>query len=514
MGFSAENAKVYETLAPPMLLNATYLADQPTKTGIKEFFKRTSKFGSYAIVEAMINPREVVQVVVDQNAPWIQEAIDSFFGEGVEKLSLDQIRDFLGEFKGRKRKHFDLQRSIGLAPHKALSKSKFLNIFYLDDILNEKDHASLVSSLVAQVLLEKFTNRDSRLVYFQESRGGQLRRDYAVLVSSKKDSGAEILDTQGAFPNVSNLRIQDIRFSHFDAKNEEFVAYEILESDLRLLQPRQKWVEKEKRFSIFAGHGRELDFGVSGRTPTEKRFKREQAQIEQASLDELVPMEIAFHPFWRRLGHTTLRVGESLFELSSKGWRAHNGGTTSARAYLFNNPYFKHQYGLFKHVGMPPISIAVNVNIPKHQALRLRNLMTELSEADGKNREKFSLYTNICNQGIMRVLELSGLPGFSSKGYLGFSSILSFRRLLLHPELPVNARYVYPLPGSEITEANLRKWIPRLLYRHNTSFLEFTRAIPSLGVDALAFGFRRVSDLIFKLIRIRLWQGTEPYFMH
>ena len=114
---------------------------------------------------------------------------------------------------------------------------------------------------------------------------------------------------------------------------------------------------------------------------------------------------------------------------------------------------------------------------------------------------------------LKRVLEMAGLPGFISNGFMGFSSVLSFRRLLLHPLLPVNARYIYPLPGSEVNEPNLRRWIPRLIYRHNSVVQEWFRAIPSLGVDAVAFGIKRLSDGIYFLFRVRLWQGTDPYVM-
>lgn len=515
MAFTAESAKVYETTAPPMVLNATYLAGIEKRSTAKEFFARTHKLGTYSIVEALLGPRDLVQIVVDQNASWIDDFVRKALDvESFTKLTIKEIRAILKAYKKQMGYKVDLRQFLGLAPHKSLKRSKFLNIFYLDDIRDDKDHSSLILCLLGQVLIEKYSGRDSRVVYIQENRGGSYRRDYGLLLRSKRDKTVEFVDAGLVFPCIDGSTCETLECAPFDSGSEDFVRYEVLESDFRVLHPRFKWTEKEKKFSIFGGHGGELDFVVSGRTPSEKRFRKEQSQIDKAELDELVPIEIGFHPFWRRLGHTTLRVGESLFELSSKGWRAHMGGTSSARAYLFNNPYFKHQYGLFKHVGMPPLSISVSVSVPKHQAIRLCNLMTELAEADGKNREKFSLYWNNCNQGIMRVMELAGLPGFCSKGYLGFSSILSFRKLLLFPDLPVKARYVYLLPGSEISEANLRQWIPRLLYRHNTSYLEMMRAIPSLWIDGVAFGFRRVSDFIYKTLRIRLWQGTEPYFMH
>lgn len=514
MVFSAKTAKVIENSGPPMVLNATYLAAESRPRSVKDFFERSTALGSYALIETSIAPREVVQIVVDRMANWIGLEVDKYFGQQRAKLTVQEVREFVSAYSRSIRFKVDFRIFAGLAPHRTVGRSKFLNVFYFDDIRGDSSNKNLVLTILTQVLLERFTTRESRMVLIQQSKRDRISRSFAVMVLSKRDGTAEFIDATNRFPQLSQSRWQSLQYSLFDERLEEFVTYSILENDLRILQPNHKWTEREKRFSIFAGNGKEVPFTVCGRTPAEKRFNLENQIIDASDDNDLVPIEVGFHPFWRRLGHTTLRVGESLFELSSKGWRAHAGGANSARAYLFNNPYFKHQFGLYKHVGMPPVSLSVSLLVTKKQAVQLRSVMRSLSDMEGREREKFSLYWNNCNQGIMRLMEDAGLPGFCSKGYLGFSSILSFRKLLLYPDLPVNACYVYPLPGAVTSETNLRNWIPRLLYRHNTTWLEMTRAIPSLWVDGIAFGFRRVSDIIFKLAKVRLWRGTEPYFMN
>lgn len=499
-------------VSPAKFLNTPYALESAELT-LADYFARTPRIGSYAVVEVPIAPRERVRIVVDQNMHWLQKELDGFFKQEVKKLNLGEIERFLEYLRKSRRPGVDIAGMFGLSPHRSLTKSKFLNLFYLDDIAKSSSPRPLILSLVAQILIERYTKRESRLVVLQEARGENVFQDFAVLVKSQWNDECMVIDAGERFPRLRERMLSGIRNTVY-AEDGEAVLFEILAGEFRVTHPRYGWNEKEKSFSIFVGNGREIPFQIVGRSTAERRFRDEEERLVTAADADLVPIEIAFHPFWRRLGHTTLRIGESLYELSSKGWRAHKEGQNSARAYLYNNPFFKQQYNLYKAAGMPPISIAVNVSVARAQALRLRAILDRLSAATGKEKEKFSLIRNNCNQGIMRVLEMADIPGFTSRGYLGFSSILSFRRLLLFPMLPVNGHYIYPLPGSEICEANLRRWVPRLVYRHNTSIQEMVRALPSLGVDMIAFGLRRFSDFIFERTKIRLWRGNEPYFMH
>jgi hypothetical protein len=41
--------------------------------------------------------------------------------------------------------------------------------------------------------------------------------------------------------------------------------------------------------------------------------------------------------------------------------------------------------------------------------------------------------------------------------------------------------------------------------------MEIFRAIPSLAWDSIVFGCRRLSDLIYKVFKVRLWKGLDAY---
>ncbi|MGE3756977.1 MAG: hypothetical protein AB7H97_04435, partial [Pseudobdellovibrionaceae bacterium] len=357
-------------------------------------------------------------------------------------------------------------------------------------------------------LIEKYTQRESRVVKIEEKYEDKSHSGYMVLIRSQI-SGYQVLDSALEFKNIGH----HIFYSMNEKTTHQGspVLWTIKKNEFRVLRSDSVYDDKAKTFSIVSGRGNELNFSILGRTPAEKRFKAEEQQIRSASPDDLVPIEIAFHPFWRRLGHTTLRIGESLYELSSKGWKVYGSQGSSARAYLFNNPFFKEQYKRYSPSGMSPTSIGVTMLAPKYKVDQLQVTVQNLVSAQGKEREKFNLYWNNCNQGIMRVLSEVGFEGFSDKGYHGFSSVLSFRQILIDPPLPRIGIYLYPLPGTEISGANIRKWIPKLLYRHNSTRQEVARALPSLYWDAVVFWGKKTSDVIYRFTKLRLWKGHDGY---
>lgn len=469
------------------------------------YFAETSALGSYAVIQVWLG-EEPIQIVVDRHMGWLQDSLEKFFGVRVAKLNLKQISEYLGWLRKNPPLQFSLATVLGLAPHKNIENSKLVKVFFLDDIAHSKSQRSLIFSLVAQILLEKYTSRETRVVCIEEKHDHKNHVGYAVLIKSNIE-GYQVLDAALEFKNIGHQTFYNL---HEKSSHQGLSVVWVLKTDaFCVLQSRSLYDEKTKSFTIFSGEGRELKFSFLGRTPTEKKFSREEQQIRLAAPDEFVPIEICFHPFWRRLGHTTLRMGEALYELSSKGWKSHLG--KQARAYLFNNPYFKEQYKLYSAAGMSPTSIGVTLMVKKSQVERLQVILQNLVSAQGKEREKFNLYLNNCNQGIMRVLTEAGISGFTDKGYHGFSAVLSFRKILVEPHLEQVGLTLYPLPGTEINEALIRRWIPRLLYRHNSTMMEVSRALPSLYWDAVVFWCKRVSDVIFKFTKLRLWKGRDGY---
>lgn len=493
------------------LLNTTYSVVEADTFRLSDYFRLVNKLDSYSVIEVHLNAREKVQIVVDSHLPWLHTSLEKHFGGPVETLTLEQIESFIGSLRSAKNR-FELQAFLGLAPHKSLDKAKFLRVFYLDDIKNNDTHRPLVLALVKQILIERYTKLDSRVAVIETRILDKSRRTYAILIREPKES-FRVLIPSGQAPEVHDTILKETCEARRLSDGTPF-ELELLHTEFRVFHPKYKWSERNKIFSIISGTGKELAFTVTGRTPAEKRFKREEEEIRAAAAEQLVPIEIGFHPFWRRLGHTTLRIGESLYELSSKGWKVHGAGADSARAYLFNNPFFKAQYAIYSASGMPPISIGVTLLAKKQNVERLQLTLENLVAAQGRNKEKFSLMLNNCNQGIMRVLTLAGFEGFTEKGYMGFSSVLSFRRVLLYPPLRAVALHIYPLPGSEITETNLRRWVPRLVYRYNSVVMEMTRAIPSLLWDMLVFFAKRVNKILYKYTKVRIWNDADLYHMN
>lgn len=492
------------------LLNTPYSVVHPDQFRLQDYFKHVKKLDSYSVIEVRLNARETVQIVVDSHLPWMQTSLDSHFGGPVESLTLEQIETFIASLRSQKNR-FELQAFLGLAPHKNIDRAKFLSVFYLDDIKNNDAHRPLVLALVKQIMIERYTKLDSRVAVIETRVEDKSRRTYAIVIREGKSF--RVLIPSGQLPSVNNTHLSSA-IEKRRMPDGTMMELELLHTEFRVIHPKITWSEKNKIFSIISGTGKELAFNVTGRTPAEKRFKREEDEIRQAEAEQLVPIEIGFHPFWRRLGHTTLRIGESLYELSSKGWKVHGAGADSARAYLFNNPFFKSQYAIYAPTGMPPISIGVTMMAPKHKVERLQVILENLVAAQGRKAEKFSLMLNNCNQGIMRVLTLAGFEGFTENGYLGFSSVLSFRRVLLYPPLNATSLHIYPLPGSEITETNLRRWVPRLVYRYNNELMEMTRAIPSLLWDMVVFFAKRVNNILYKYTKVRLWNDADLYHMN
>lgn len=488
------------------LLNTTF-ALSPADNEVQTIFRRVHKLGIYSILQLEFTrekaPAQRFNIVFDRNWDWLDESLLSLKSNEQQDLNLQEVLALQEELK--KRANHPIRRLVQRGREKLKLNDRVF--YYLDQLRVDQNTRSLSLAIALQTLIEQKTKLNSRLITVRIHSAGKIQKAYLVILAATNTQPALLLDPSGQWPSLHQKAIENLQFT---LGNEQI---ELLPNDIFIQHPQWAWNEDERMFSLFSDGGKELAFKVLGRTTAEKRFKREHNEILKANHGELVPIEIGFHPYWRRLGHTTLRVGEALYELSSQGWKSHSSGADSARAYIFNNPYFKNQYQKYKRVGMPPISLAVTLRVPRHTAEYLWVSLENLSSMQGSKREKFSLYWNNCNHGIMRVLREAGLPGFSDRGYLGFSSVLSFRRVLLEPKLHVDGCYIYPLPGTDLSEDNLRRWVPRLVYRDNSVAKEMRRAIPSLVWDALIFCADRLGKLVSKLFGVRGWRHSSAYHL-
>ncbi|MDG0816273.1 hypothetical protein [Bdellovibrio svalbardensis] len=449
-------------------------------------FKKQPCLGSYAKV-GFLNPQVgSLHIIYDSQAPWLLALIEKHFGKIPETLTYEQIHQVL-----RKVKRFLLiQKSL---QHLGLNKTRVLGgvreHYYFDEPFALLSQINILLVLAAKVMFEKFTRIETRIVALESLETKALCWTLVMKVHDNRAVSC-IFDAAFTLPRLHLEKFENgLLLGHF----------RLLEESVLVTPGQKEWTTQKKSLSIFGERGQELHFHVMGRTPAERRFENEEALIAAAQGSQLVPIEINFHPFWRPLGHTTLRIGRHLFELSATGWKAHNQGANTARAFIFNNPFFRKQLGLFSDQGMPPISIGVTLLVPKDKVEVLQVILENLAASQGAQKEKFSLLKNNCNQGIVRVLTQAGIEGFDHKGYLEFSTVLTYRQLLLDPQYPVEGLRIYPLPNTNFDEATLRSWIPALLYRNNTVSREVRRALPVFPRDFFFINWKRLMAQVQRL---------------
>ncbi len=436
---------------------------------LQVYFQKFARLGNYSILHLTLpTSTEKMQIVVEQDIEWIETSLKKFFKQEVKDLSLEQIYDFMLQFS-RKLRLSTLSDRLGLGGQENENPNAFAKLFYFDDYAKGIPRQSIAFSIIAQILFERFTRLETRIVPLTCLKSATPQRVYALAVQNPiVRSQFFLFDPTG---ENSGLHKQDID----SVVGDKFMLH--LE-DLQVSHPPSVWNDKNKSITLIGDNGRQLDFTISGRTPTEKRFAREEEIIKNAGPNDLVPMEIYFLPYYRPLGHTAVRIGGSLYELQMKGWKAHADGTNSPRAFLFNNPFFRSQYAMLKKFGMPPISMGKTIYVEKHKVERLNIILENQVAAKGKAKQKFNILTNNCNQGITRALAQADIGRFETNGYMGFSSVLTFRRFLLESDFPNEKLHIYPLPNMQISEPLLRQWIPQLIYRHNSVRREIIRAFP------------------------------------
>ena len=464
-------------LAAPASLAAGQINTVEIASPFEPIWKSAKKFGAYSLVKAEIVPGQDLQIIV--HAQRYASLVSSFLEARVAKdFSLQLLAEWIK----------NLQSTV---TKKSTATPAATPTLLLEDLVLRK-HTSLKSNvghvLLAQAALEIFSRIESRVVYSYDAASGINK--FSLLVKMGKS-----------------------KFFLFDPENGQIDSSFPSKGGLKAVgvTPQTIAFGKDRRLSLFNAAGKEIAFQISGRTPTENRFVKEARLIANAGDDELVPFEIGFHPFWRRYGHTTLRIGESMYEFSSEGWRAHNTGADSARAYLFNNPFFKSRYAVFAPSGMPPISYGVSREEKASVVRKMQRILDEKCAYQGRDREKFNLFLSNCNQKLRGVMRDLGIKGFEEKGFLDFSSVLSFNRLLNAPAEFEQKYWIYPLPNTDVTEINLRNWMPKVLYLENTPNMERRRAIRSVLTDVGVGLAVLANKLTYGLLRRKIWNGYDNY---
>ncbi len=448
----------------PLRVENTESGTSPVADSLATYFRRLPRLGVYSSLEINLTKEIRHTVVVEQDIEWLDARLGKFFKRTVENLTIEDIELFLKHLV-RTFGFAEIVRELSLSVTKLDLEERQSRTLYFEQIARRSTHRSLSLSLLTQILIEKYTQIEARLIPL-------VHDDRTLFVNVIQNPIQKnqyfIFDAVGRVPNLHRREVRTDFASNFN----------LLLNVIHISHCESYWNEKKKQVSLVVANGRRLTFNVSGRTPTEKRFKREEVQRQQALPHETIPVEIYFHSFWRPFGHSSLRVGESLYEMSAKGWKVHDQGANCPRAFLFNNPFFRSQYLKFRRFGMAPISIGITIEIEKAKVDRLQIILQNLLAAKGWHKERFNILFNNCNQGLMRTLSDAGIDGFQTKGFMGFSSVLSFRKMLVRPVHEIKALNIYVLPNIQVSEALLRRWIPSILYKHNTVASEVVRTLP------------------------------------
>lgn len=427
--------------------------------------------GDYAKVTFFHRQTASLAVIYDKKSDWIMSFVRAAFTQVPDSMNLDSVSLVLAKIKKANTFKLNILSS-------RVSDQK--ETIYFDDLSTLQNHQDVLMVLAAKQLLACFTKIESRILCLQVPQKGN------VLMLAIRSKGSKCIRLFDPTLSIPEINMESVDLGLLNNK------YSILENSVLVQNSQEEWTNQKKSFSLFGDTGQEINFQVMGRTPAEKRFDKEADIVDKAEPDQLVPLEINYHPFWRPLGHTTLRVGKHLYELSATGWKAHNSGANTARAFIFNNPFFKKQLRVFADKNIAPMSIGVTLMVAKSKIDRLLIILENLAAAQGSQKEKFSLISNNCNQGILRVLTQAGIEGFDHKGYLEFSTVLTYRQILLNPQHPIEGVRIYPLPNTQFTQDEARRWIPSLLYRSNSVSREILRAIPIFPADFVYLNWKRV----------------------
>jgi hypothetical protein len=216
------------------------------------------------------------------------------------------------------------------------------------------------------------------------------------------------------------------------------------------------------RIEVTVEGSKRITFILEGRSTAEGRFKREAEAIRQASAAELVSLEWVYLPFYFIFGHSVLRIGNHLYEFGKQGWRIH----PSARAFLFNNPFFKRRFARYREWGMCPFSFGVPLFISKSLVEKIVETITEQMRSPSQS-QPFSLLLNNCNHRLLDTFRKAGLT-VEFTGFPASSSLRSFHRFLFDSPIRTETPYLYPLPNHKWMTGMYHMHIPEHIYHKDS----------------------------------------------
>ncbi len=472
----------------------TSWTDAPQEQGgLVPYLNALGNLGSLCILETDLPRLGQARILVGQHQHWLDPLLADYFEGEVSQLALHEIQAFLDHLHAHVKKTHRIARCGARLRQWFLPRSKPQPLYRLETLSRHPEQHALVLAVIAQHLLERFNRRVSWLVPIDIAQQGERQAHWGLLLApKKKQAPLRFWDPSGHYPKLHDIEVDTLSTTLPAPAGQPPVQLHIAPRRLRIMRPDTGEAADRNAVTLIAPTGKALNLVLQGRSAAEKRFRAQERQIAAAGPQEQVPLELCFHPYWFQFGHTTLRVGEALYEFTQHGWKKHHQGADKARGFLFNNPFARKQYAQYAADGMAPMSLGCELQLTRAALSRLEHYLEAEIAAESGPHTAFSLLRNNCNHAIMRAFEHLGLPGFSSAGYRGFSSVLSFRRTLLYPEVPITRIYAYPLPGVEADPEQVRRWMPKRLYTDNNILLELLRGWCLVPAKMARFHARRL----------------------
>jgi hypothetical protein len=418
-----------------------------------------------AIVERKLAGDQKAQYVVDVSNPEVKAIIEEVT-TSVRQMKPDEKIQFIDEY---------IKRLVADDKVRKLDLRQMLS----QTTAGSSDEPSCVfcgsNSVLYNVILSE-VNLRPQLNYYKVWRkvgNNYIEEEYGINTLTV-DGKRVIFD-----PSIKDFHMKDINGflqTQEKAPHQMFGIVQRSQNPIAFL-PTKKVNELE--FNVKLSDSETNTFNIVNRNKAGKKFRQEAQSFEDAGPDDDVDIEWIFTPYYVPLGHTNLRIGNSLYEFTSQGWKMHDNGGLTAETFIFNNGFFKKQYQAFKSKGMPPYSIGTSFTMKKREIIKFLASI----ESHDPQVDSFSLLTRNCNQCAIDELKKVNFDAekLSGSRFQEFSSVWTFRRLLHSPPFPIKESNVYHLSGDNEPTQSFQSTFPTYLFKKHTVVDEVLRIIRGLN---------------------------------
>lgn len=398
----------------------------------------TPKLGAYSRITIGFKEGNL-NIVSDSAANWLKISIRSKTGKEIEQVTQNDIKNYLSIIATENLADLVVPR---LHAYRGVDRVVLRDkeTYYLEELMHDEKQKNLSLVLIGQMLFETYAKKDSRLV--QATKNG--KPIFALLLNGKSP---EVL-IPGLCEGASC--------------GEDFTKIYMRVSD----KPQAAGKDQKQTF-LYDMNGNTQVLNIVGRSPLERLIKADEDLLINAKQDDLVPVESYFISQHRPAGSTAFRIGETIYHFGGEGWNLYRG-TERVKGFLVSNPYLRHNAQAYASLRVPPFNVGVIMMVPKkHIEQFVAGVLAEMAKPEDE-KIKFEYFKSNCNHVPLCHFRDAGIPMGSPTGLSGFSTSATSRNIFLKPPYPVRSKNIYPLAGTDLTEAQIRDLFPPLLYRFHT----------------------------------------------